>query len=266
MLGTQLCCLGRRRTEFGRQDLMQFSRQGILLDIEGTTSSISFVYDVMFPFVREHLAAFLDQHWQAQDVQNACAAMAQDEGFDSAEKWFGANDGRDLVQATVIRLMDDDVKATGLKKLQGLIWRQGFESGQLQAHLYDEVAENIQRWVDAGMDVRIYSSGSVQAQQLFFGHTVVGDLSPLFRGHYDTTTGSKRESDSYTAIGQDFDCEIGDVLFVSDVVAELDAARQAGMQTVLSVRPGNPDQPAHDHPAIRDFAEIVVHSKGSAVS
>lgn len=149
--------------------------RGILLDIEGTTSSISFVYDVMFPFVRRELEAYLTNHWGEPELTAACEAIARDAGNTSLSA------SRDSIQAEVIRLMDGDVKTTGLKQLQGLIWDAGFKSGEMKAHVYDDVPPAIAAWNSAGLDVRIYSSGSVQAQKLFFGHTIAGNLLPLFR-------------------------------------------------------------------------------------
>ena len=159
----------------------------ILLDIEGTTSSISFVYDVMFPYVRENLESFLNENWSREDVQ-ACLPLLKDD-LAANDDWPA--DQADVVSG-VIKLMDDDVKATGLKQLQGLIWHDGFTSGTLVAHLFDDVADAIRSWHAEGVDIRIYSSGSIAAQRLFFGHTVAGDLLPLVSAHYDTTTGNKK--------------------------------------------------------------------------
>ncbi len=236
--------------------------RGILLDIEGTTSSVSFVYDVMFPFVRRELTIFLKDNWQQAEVQAACEQIARDAGHESLLAMCSAASARDdwqaqhLVEREVLSLMDRDVKATGLKQLQGLIWQAGFESGELLAHIYDDVPPAIKAWNAAGQDVRIYSSGSVQAQKLFFGHTVAGNLLGQFRGHYDTTTGPKKEAESYRKIAADMQLPPADVLFASDVVAELDAARAAGMQTVLVVRPGNAQQPEQPHLKITSFAEL----------
>lgn len=229
----------------------------ILLDIEGTTSSISFVYDVMFPYVRKHLAGFLAEQWDDAVVQDCLPLLARDVRQD-LDSWLDPDSSvaqRQVAEA-VIELMDGDVKATGLKKLQGCIWKNGFESGQLVAHVYDDVEPAIRRWNADGIDVRIYSSGSVEAQKLFFGHCIAGNLLDWFAGHYDTTSGSKKESTSYVAIATDSGLDAGDILFVSDVAAELDAARAAGMQTVLCVRPGNQEQPGCPHPRINDFTEI----------
>ena len=232
--------------------MISFRGRGILLDIEGTTSSVSFVYDVMFPFVRRELDRYLDSHWGRSPLADACRQIARDAGQ------VALADDRNWIRAEVLRLMDGDVKATGLKQLQGLIWEAGFECGELKAHVYDDVPPALRDWHSRGISIRIYSSGSIQAQKLFFGHTVAGNLLPLLSGHYDTTTGPKREASSYRAIAKDFGLSPSDILFLSDVVAELDAARAAGMVTALVVRPGNAEAPAgHGHPTITSLSEIA---------
>src|SRR3954451_209170 len=226
--------------------------RGILLDIEGTTSSISFVYDVMFPYVRKHLTFEVFANWLEPEYIEAFHAIARDAGHDSLDAWLKRQGltrdnpvrAAEVVCKEVTRLMDADVKATGLKQLQGLIWQSGFESGELKAHVYDDVPPALAAWNAARKDVRIYSSGSVQAQKLFFGHTIAGNLLPMFRGHYDTTSGPKKEAESYRQIAGDFGLLPREILFLSDVAAELDAARAVGMQTGLVIRPGNPQQDA----------------------
>ena len=230
----------------------------VLLDIEGTTSSISFVYDVMFPYVREHLVSFLAEHWDNAAVKDCLPLLANDIDRQLAQ-WLPKDNAaaQQVVAATVIQLMDDDVKATGLKKMQGQIWKSGFESGQMVAHVYKDVPAAIDDWVADGIEVRIYSSGSVQAQKLFFGHTEVGNMLPKLSGHYDTTIGLKQESSSYKAIAADSGIAAEDFVFVSDVVAELQAAKQAGMATVLSIRPGNkPVEDSSEFVSVSSFDEI----------
>jgi len=243
---------------------MGFSANGILLDIEGTTSSISFVYDVMFPFARRELDRFLAARWDDGEVGPVRQQMARDAGFASFELWMEQSDAEspsEFLGRESIRLMDDDVKATGLKQLQGMIWQSGFESGELRAHVYEDVRPALEQWQRQGLDVRIFSSGSVQAQRLFFGHTIEGDLLAFFRGHYDTTIGSKREAASYRAIAGHFELEPTQLLFVSDVTAELDAAREAGMATALCIRPGNPDNgPDPGHVAIAGLHDIKIEA------
>lgn len=241
----------------------EFAGRGVLLDIEGTTSSVSFVYDVMFPFVRRELQAYLSSNWGAESLNAACELIARDAGHESFTAWSAgaASDAerRQLVADEITRLMDGDIKATGLKQLQGLIWQAGFESGELRAHVYDDVPAALSTWNEAGIYVRIYSSGSIAAQKLFFGHTIAGDLLQCVRGHYDTTTGAKKEPASYEQIASAFGLPAGDILFISDVVAELDAARAAGLQTALSLRPGNANvEPSHGHVEITTFAEVKI--------
>ena len=240
---------------------MKFSGRGILLDIEGTTSSVSFVYDVMFPFVRRELDRYLYANWGLAALNEVCDLIAKDAGFESFVVWCGneieVGKQQERLREEVLRLMDGDVKATGLKALQGLIWRSGFESGEMRAHVYDDVLPAIQAWNNAGCDVRIFSSGSIAAQKLFFEHTVVGNMLHLFQGHYDTTTGPKKEAASYRAIAQGFGLLTTQILFLSDVPDELDAARAAGLQTGLCKRPGNAEVAVgHGHPEITSFDQI----------
>lgn len=237
--------------------------RGILLDIEGTTSSISFVHDVMFPFVLERLEAFLHAHADRADVLQTCEQIARDAGFDSLAAWqqqFPDQPTAELVQAEVRRLMAADVKATGLKALQGLIWQGGFDSGLLQSHVYPDVIPAIQRWWTLGCDVRIYSSGSIAAQKLFFGHVVgLGDCLHLFSGHYDTTSGNKKERESYLTIARDWGMQPDEILFISDIAGELQAAQEAGVRVLGSVRPGNaPLPPELGIECITRFDEVEV--------
>ena len=256
--------------EVGRQRLTEnhvidFHGRGILLDIEGTTSSVSFVYDVMFPFIHREIAAYLRNHWGEPNLAEACDAIARDAGKYSLADWCAACQPavtsragvQALVETEALRLMDGDVKATGLKLLQGLVWEAGFQSGELQAHVFDDVPPALSAWNKAKIDVRIYSSGSVHAQQLFFGHSVAGNLLKKFHGHYDTTIGPKKEAGSYRKIAAAFPLPPKEILFISDIAAELDAAAAAGLQTALTLRPGNtPQPPGHAHRALHSFAEI----------
>jgi enolase-phosphatase E1 len=242
--------------------VIPFGGSALLLDIEGTTSSVRFVYDVLFPFARHQLVYFLTSHWEDADVQQACERIAQDAGGTSLGAWSGAA-GRDDVRAQVVaevqRLMDADAKATGLKALQGLIWREGYLSGKLCSHVYGDVPPALRRWQEAGRAVCIYSSGSVTAQKLFFAHTTHGDLTCYLNGYYDTTTGPKRETASYSAIAHQMDFAPSEILFCSDMAAELDAAAAAGLMTALAIRPENAPAPAgHGHATITSFEQIHV--------
>ncbi|QDV27408.1 acireductone synthase [Aureliella helgolandensis] len=240
---------------------------GVLLDIEGTTSSISFVHDVMFPFVLDRLDTFLAEHFTRGDVQAACETIAQDAGHASLAAWQAAQStvsaqatvsAQELVAQEVRKLMANDVKATGLKALQGLIWQVGFQAGELTAHVYPDVLPAIETWRAGGLDVRIYSSGSIAAQKLFFGHLEdAGNCLHLFSGHYDTTFGGKKEADSYRRIAADWGKPLEEILFVTDIAEEATAAIAAGAQVAASVRPGNASLPPDlNVPLITSFAEL----------
>ncbi|MEI6240577.1 MAG: acireductone synthase [Planctomycetia bacterium] len=232
--------------------MIVFDGRGILLDVEGTTSSISFVYDVLFEFAKRHVGDFVSRHAGDPLVCGLAAQLAAETGTDPQA-------GPERLALAAIDLMNRDVKSTPLKALQGLIWRTGFESGELVAHVFPDVPPALEQWAASGLDVRIYSSGSIEAQKLFFGHTAAGNLLPALRGHYDTTTGPKREASSYAKIAADMGIEPRQILFVSDVGAELDAARTAGMATALAIRPGNREAGGlFVHEPVESFTEIVV--------
>ncbi len=219
---------------------------GILLDIEGTTSAIDFVYQTMFPFVRRELTSFLETQTERPDVQAALDQIAAEAGWRLLPDVWNHPATRPAnlqrVRDEVLRQMDVDAKSTGLKSLQGLIWEAGFQSGELVAEMYDDVLPALHHWRAQGIPVRIYSSGSIAAQQLFFGHTTRGDLRAYLDGHYDTTIGGKRDADSYRRIATDWGLSPPRILFVSDVGDELAAAATAGLHVALAIRPGNPPQ------------------------
>lgn len=227
--------------------MMTFEGKVILLDIEGTVSPLAFVQDVMFPYARQHAGRYLATHWGTAVI----AQLARDAGVEAFATPAEAEEA-------VHRLMDTDAKVTGLKQLQGMIWEEGFRNGELRSRIFDDVPPALACWCREGCEIRIYSSGSVHAQRLFFAYTKRGDLTQHFSGYYDTTTGSKRESASYAAIAADCGMPTDQILFVSDVVEELNAARNAGMVTALAVRPGNKAVPQHDHPSLTSFAEISI--------
>jgi enolase-phosphatase E1 len=233
-----------------------------LFDIEGTVADIRFVYDVMFPYVRRELDAFLESQWNDPALAGALACLATDVGIASAqESWLldrlePAESRARIVQA-VHALMDRDSKSTGLKTLQGLVWKSGFESGSLRAEMFDDVLPAWRRWRDAGVELRIYSSGSILAQKLFFSHTTQGDATGLLSGYYDTTIGNKREAESYARIATDCGRPPQGIVFFSDVAAELRAAAAAGMQTVGVVRPNHPEMDGPcPGPILASFDEI----------
>lgn len=221
----------------------------VLLDIEGTTSSISFVHDVLFPYARERLADFVAGHRHLETVQAELERARR-----SLQASGSAAESESEVVSGLIRYIDEDVKDTALKALQGMIWKEGFATGAYRAHVYSEVAPALRRWHQAGLRLSIYSSGSIQAQKQFFGHTAAGDLLPLIHAHFDTTTGPKKSSDSYRAIAEALQQSPGGILFLSDVVAELDAAGEVGFQTCQLVRPGTTAGAVH--PTAPDFDEV----------
>jgi enolase-phosphatase E1 len=198
---------------------MRITPKAILLDIEGTTSSISFVADELFPYATKHLPAFVESN-----PEIAAPILADVPGDDPV--------------ATLLRWIEQDRKETPLKTLQGLVWAKGYADGTLCGHVYPDTPEALRRWHAAGIPVHIYSSGSIAAQKLIFGHSVAGDLLPFLAGHFDTTTGPKREAGSYARIAEALALPPGDILFVSDIQAEIDAAKAAGLGALLIDREG----------------------------
>jgi enolase-phosphatase E1 len=220
--------------------------RAILLDIEGTTTPIAFVHDVLFSYAREHVREFLNENSATDDIALLRAEHAVD-----------VQEGRHpppLVEVYVQWLIALDRKSTGLKSLQGKIWRQGYEEGSLKSQVFDDVAPAFQRWRERGLRISIFSSGSVLAQQLLFAHTEVGDLTRFIESYFDTNVGKKGDAESYRCIAEAIGLDPEQILFISDVVAELEAAQQAGMKTIMSIRPGNAAQPRY--PSIRSFDEI----------
>jgi len=221
--------------------------RAIVTDIEGTTSSLAFVKDVLFPYADQHMAAFVQQHQQEPAVAEQLEALRVE------------LEQPDLpIDAAVAKLrawMAADKKATPLKALQGLLWEAGYRQGDYTGHVYADAADYLQRWHERGIKLYVYSSGSVYAQKLLFGHSDYGDLTPLFSGYFDTNIGHKREAAAYAHIVQELDLPAEQILFLSDIPAELDAAKQAGMQTYCLVR----EQQATEglqHPWGRDFAAV----------
>ncbi|MBS0557292.1 MAG: acireductone synthase [Proteobacteria bacterium] len=222
----------------------------ILTDIEGTTSSISFVKDVLFPFARKRLPAFIETHADKPDVQHWLHEAAREAGIIYAE--------REEIIELLQRWIDEDRKATPLKALQGMIWDEGYREGAFRAHVYPEVAARLREWKQRGLELYVYSSGSVAAQKLLFGHSEAGDLTPLFSGYFDTETGPKREAESYRRIAAAIGKPADQILFLSDIAEELDAARAAGMRTTQLARAPTTCPPHGAHACAPDFDAIVV--------
>ena len=210
----------------------------VLLDIEGTTTPVDFVYRILFPYAHARVADYLAEHAQEPEVAEDIAGLREEHARDRAAgrrppEW---SDSPASVAGYARSLMDQDRKATALKSLQGKVWAEGYRSGQLEGQVYDDVPRALVRWTKAGKAVAIFSSGSVLAQKLIFGHTAFGDLTPYLSAYFDTTTGPKGQAESYRRIAAALRCEPATMLFVSDVFAELEAAREAGLDTALAVR------------------------------
>ena len=220
----------------------------ILTDIEGTTSSISFVKDVLFPYARERLPAFVETHADDPEVQHWLHEAAKEAGLVSASR-------QEIIEL-LIGWIDADRKSTALKALQGMIWKDGYTSGEYRAHVYPEVAARLRAWQAAGKRLYVYSSGSVPAQRLFFAHTEAGDLTPCFSGYFDTETGPKREAESYRRIAGAIGEPPAAILFLSDIVEELDAAAAAGFGTTLLARSPDTCPATGTHRCVTDFDAI----------
>lgn len=223
------------------------SIRAIVTDIEGTTSSIDFVHQTLFPYARKHLRSWLSAHGQEGEIQQLIAEVAEQEGLSALT----------LEQAAEVleRWIDEDKKHTPLKALQGKIWKQGYLAGALKGHVYDDTPDALRRWHGQGIALYVYSSGSVEAQKLIFGHSNFGDLTPLFSGYFDTRVGAKREISAYRSIAKQINVPADQILFLSDVGAELDAARAAGMQTIQLIRDDSA-VPAPSHRRENNFVEI----------
>jgi enolase-phosphatase E1 len=222
--------------------------RAVLTDIEGTTSSIAFVKDVLFPYSRERLPAFVETHASKPEVLHWLRDTAREADIPESD--------REAIVATLLRWIAEDRKATPLKALQGMIWREGYETGAYRAHMYPDVAAKLREWKARGLRLYVYSSGSVAAQKLFFAHSEAGDLTPLFDGYFDTEIGGKREAESYARIVSAIAVPAGEVLFLSDIAAELDAARAAGLRTTQLCRPPEACPGAGAHPCVADFDSI----------
>ncbi|CAI2501872.1 Predicted enolase-phosphatase [Serratia ficaria] len=220
--------------------------RAIVTDIEGTTSDILFVHQVLFPYARARLADFLRQHADDREVAAPLAALRQELGQPEA--------GIESLTAALYRFMDEDRKSTALKALQGIIWRSGYLSGDFRGHLYPEVAGQLATWQRQGLRLYVYSSGSVEAQKLLFGYSEAGDLQPLFSGYFDTRVGAKRETASYRNIAQAIGLAPDELLFLSDIHQELDAAQAAGWHTCQLIRDQADAQSRH--PQVNRFDQI----------
>jgi enolase-phosphatase E1 len=228
--------------------------KAVLLDIEGTTTPLSFVLEVLFPYARKHLRDHLE-HYQMSAEHRVMIDRLRDEH--RIESSRGENVPPWSAVSYCEWLMDRDRKSTALKAIQGKIWEEGYAQGELTGEVFDDVPVAFERWHAEGVSIGIFSSGSVLAQQLLFRHSTAGDLTRYLRWYFDTTTGAKTEAESYRRIAAAMTLDAGDVVFVSDVTREVDAARDAGMQTRLAMRPGNAPVADHNgHAVIRTLADV----------
>lgn len=218
----------------------------IVVDIEGTVGSIHFVRDVLFPFARSRLRTFVLANRTRPDVARQLEAI-------EAETGIAGVDGQ---IAQLEHWSDADHKATPLKALQGMVWAGGYASGELVAHLYDDAITALKRWAGARLPVYVYSSGSIAAQRLYFAHTCAGDLTPCVAGYFDTTTGPKQHSESYRRIASEIGHPTADLLFLSDVAAELEAAAEVGFKAVQVRR--EPPAGGLFEPSIVTFDELSI--------
>jgi enolase-phosphatase E1 len=235
------------------------SFRAILLDIEGTTTPIAFVHDVLFSYARDHVREFLTKNFETDEVRADVALLRDEHALDvsNGSKPPILDSKVDSMAAYVEWLITADRKSTGLKSLQGKIWRQGYVDGSLKSQVFAEVAPALERWHAAGLSINIFSSGSVLAQQLLFAHTEAGDLTKFIDKYFDTNVGKKGEADSYRRIASALGLAQNEILFISDVATELDAASEAGMKILLSLRPGNPPQPGSErYQSIHTFDDL----------
>ena len=221
----------------------------ILLDIEGTTTPIQFVHDVLFPFAKSKMLGYLADNFESLQSEIDKLRVEHEKELAYTDHLNPAS--RKSVAKYLAFLIDEDRKSTALKTIQGKIWKEGYESGKLTSPVFDDVPPAFERWNATGIIIAIFSSGSVLAQQLLFRYTDHGDLTPFISSYFDTNVGPKRDPKSYAAISAQLDVDPVDILFISDIISELDAARDAKLSTALAIRPGNA-------PIETDFAHRIV--------
>ena len=223
----------------------------ILTDIEGTTTSVSFVYDTLFPYFREHINELKDLTHNS-DVQTSFRKTVELSKQLEGKTLRSVDD----VVATLDRWSREDKKITPLKTVQGILWKKGYESGEIKGHVYADVPAALETWKSKGLKLAVFSSGSVAAQKLIFGYSEFGDLTPYFSNYFDTETGGKRESETYSKIAAELLFSANEILFLSDIKEELEAAKAAGLETVQLVRLGTV---ACWENTIADFSELQIN-------
>lgn len=250
----------------------------IMLDIEGTTTSISFVKEELFPYVRRELKTFLEETWDSEETQKDVDALRRqiDEdvsaGQAGSQRLPAGGEREDLVPVlvkNVMAMMDADRKVSPLKTLQGHMWRHAYHKGIISGHVYEDVPGALKSWKSQGKTLVVYSSGSVEAQKLLFGHSCFGDMLHLFSDHFDTSVGPKVETESYKKIVQQLRCAPEKVLFLTDLAKEAWAAKRAGLPVVLSIREGTAPLTPEDEaafPAITSFTQLLDDDENSTSS
>ena len=236
----------------------------ILLDIEGTTTPIDFVYKTLFPFARARVTDYLSHNWDAPEVRSCLAQLRAERSADASQglnppplEGESSSEQIESAAAYIHWLMDRDRKSTPLKAVQGRIWQEGYQAGALLSEVFEDIAPAFARWRGQNKLICIYSSGSALAQKLLFAHTTAGDMTGYIYRYFDTTIGHKIEADSYRRIAEELRLAPSEILFISDVIAELDAARAAGMKTILATRPGNrPVESPVNHPTVDSFSSL----------
>lgn len=239
----------------------------VICDIEGTTSSISFVKDTLFPYALKNVEEYLKANWNEDATKTVVAALREQAEEDKKAEVEGAltipaGDSEDIIP-DIVKYVEwqtsRDAKTGSLKTLQGLVWAKGYKDGSIKGHVYEDVSKALEQWTEGGRKVYIYSSGSVDAQKMLFEHSEQGDLVKYLAGHYDTKIGAKTEKDSYAAILKNIEATAEEALFLTDVVAEAKAAKEAGLNVVVLDRPGNAELSEDDRKeftVVSSFADI----------
>ena len=234
--------------------------KAVVLDIEGTTTPISFVFNILFPYARQHLSDYLSANRESPELQSIVQEFSKQlaaEGSSlTVDAHFSSADWVAQATAAISLFIDEDRKFGPLKTLQGQISEAGYVQGSLKGQLFPEVAQTLQRWQQQGLKIAIYSSGSRRAQQLLFGYSEAGDLTELLSGYFDTAVGAKGESTSYQRIAEELGFEPQQLLFLTDILGEAQAAHQAGWHTAIMLRPGNRPQGEHSFATYQTFDEI----------
>ncbi|MEO5859643.1 MAG: acireductone synthase [Pyrinomonadaceae bacterium] len=229
--------------------------KAILLDIEGTTTPIDFVHKVLFPYAKKRVGKYVEMHFGK--LSDEISQLVDESSHDDTYTVPVDPTEPGSVSAYLEHLISVDRKSTPLKSIQGSLWKEGYESGELKSIVYEDVPPAFERWTIDGKTIAIYSSGSVLAQKLLFGYTDHGDLTPFISANFDTNIGHKREAESYRTIAQELNQNAKEILFLSDISEELVAAEEVGYQTRLVVRPGNAaHQGAERFASVTSFSQL----------